>query len=344
MKVVFIRCATESLGIEHLSSALKATGHETALVYEPLLFNSFRLDLGSGEKDSAGRAAVRALALKPDLVAFSVESDYYGWALAVAAIIKKRGSIPVIFGGIHPTLTAKNVMARAEIDFICVGEGERALPALCGALEKGAGIEGIPNIWGHEKGRIVKNRLELIEDLDLLPLPDKHLFYREFTGFISDSYSIVTGRGCLNACTYCHNSSLRRTYESLGTVGRYERRRSAGSVLTELAAAKTRYAIRRISFCDDLFISDKSWLRDFSGRYRAEIGLPFFCNIHPAHADIEAVSLLKEAGCSAVTIGVQTVSEPLRRARLARTETNAVTEEALRRLKSSGIFVYTNFI
>lgn len=344
MKVVFIRCATESLGIEYLSSALKARGHGTALVYEPLLFNSFRVDLGGWEKGSAERAAKKALALNPGLVAFSAESDYYGWALLAAAEIKKRSKVPVVFGGIHPTLMPEEVLARGAADYVCVGEGELALPALCDALERGRGIGGIPNLWGRENGALVKNALETLPDLDALPFPDKDLFAAEYGGFVTDTYSIVTGRGCRNACTYCHNSSMRRAYAGFGAKPPVERRRGPANVIAELALAKTRYAFKRVSFCDDLFISDKDWLREFSRLYAAAVALPFFCNVHPAHVDEEAVSLLREAGCSAVTIGIQTVSDDLKKKRLARGESTETARRALRLLDGSGIFVYTNFI
>lgn len=344
MKVVFIRCATESLGIEHLSAALKERGHSTALVYEPLLFSSFRLDTGGGEAASARRAARKAMSMNPGLVAFSAESDYYGWALEAAAEVKRLGGVPTVFGGIHVTVSPEAALERPEIDFVCVGEGERALPALCAALESGAGIEGIQNIWGRSGGGLLKNPVGLIADLDTLPQPDKDLFYSEYPGFIEDSYSIVTGRGCPNACSYCHNNAVRRRYAALGVAGKYERRRSPASVVAELSAAKTRYGFRRVSFCDDLFISDKAWLADFAGRYRAEVALPFFCNVHPAHVDEATARLLKEAGCSAATIGIQTVSETLRREVLGRTESGEDARRALRLLAGAGVFVYTNFI
>lgn len=65
MKIVFARAATESLGLEYLSASLKARGHRTALVFEPLLFDSFRLRLPFFEPENAVRTARRVLALDP---------------------------------------------------------------------------------------------------------------------------------------------------------------------------------------------------------------------------------------------------------------------------------------
>jgi MoaA/NifB/PqqE/SkfB family radical SAM enzyme len=344
MRIVFARAATESLGLECLSAALKARGHETALVYEPLLFDSFRLRLPFFEPENAARTAGRIAALKPGLVGFSAESDHFRWALAVAREFKRLSPAPVIFGGVHPSTAPEAALARPEADLLCVGDGESAVCGLADRLERGEPLDGLNNIWFKKKGGQVRNPVRLETDLDALPCPDKDLFAREYPGFVRDTYSIVTGRGCPNACTYCHNSSMRRTLSRLGCRDNFLRRRSVKSVLGELAAAKAKYGFRRVSFCDDLFISGPAWLEEFAPAYRREIGLPFFCNIHPADAGERAVELLKSAGCTAVNMGVQTVSETLRRECLGRAESTEASVRALRLLDRAGIFAYTNFI
>ncbi len=344
MRIIFARAATESLGLEYLSAVMKARGHEVSLVYEPLLFDSFRLRLPFFESESASRTARRILALNPGLVGFSVESDHFQWALSVARGIKRLSRVPVIFGGIHPTTAPEAVIALPEVDFICVADGESALPALAERLEEGQRPEGIANIWGKSGGAVFKGPVRLESGLDRLPVPDKELFFREYPGFVRDTYSIVTGRGCPNSCTYCHNNSVRRTLFRLNCPDRFLRRRGAPGVIAELAEAKKKYGFERVSFCDDLFISDKAWLKEFARTYPREIGLPFFCNIHPADADEEAVSLLAAAGCTVVNMGVQTVSAAIRRECLGRTESTADAVRALRLLKEAGIFAYTNFI
>jgi MoaA/NifB/PqqE/SkfB family radical SAM enzyme len=344
MKIVFARPATESLGLEYLSAALKARGHLTALVYEPLLFDSFRLRLPFFEPESAGRTARRVLALQPGLVGFSAESDHFQWALAVAREIKRLSRVPVIFGGIHPSTAPEAVLARPEVDLVCVSDGESALAELADRLEKGLGPEGVHNIWFKKDGAPVKGPVRLETKPDVLAFPDKDLFFGEYPGFVQDTYSIVTGRGCPNACTYCHNSSMRRTLSRLGCNDRFLRRRSVGNVIEELAAGKQKYGFGRVSFCDDLFISDLDWLREVAKVYPEKIGLPFFCNIHPAGANEEAIGLLKTSGCTAVNMGIQTVSETIRRDCLGRTESTEDAVKALRLLDQAGIFAYTNFI
>ncbi|OGR45283.1 MAG: hypothetical protein A2X35_03290 [Elusimicrobia bacterium GWA2_61_42] len=344
MKTLFVRAATESLGLEYLSAALRARGHETSLVYEPLLFDSFRLRLPFFEPESAARTARRVVAQNPGLVGFSAESDHFPWALAVAREIKRLSRVPVIFGGVHPSTAPEAALARPEVDLLCVGDGEKAICALADRLAAGQGPEGIDNIWFKRNGVPVTGPVRLETGLDSLAFPDKDLFFREYPGFVLDTYSIITGRGCPNACTYCHNSSMRRVLSRLGCRDNFLRRRSVANVLEELTAAKKKYGFRRVSFCDDLFISDPAWLEEFAAAYPRRIGLPFFCNIHPADADQRAVALLKAAGATAVNMGVQTVSETLRRECLGRAESTEASVKALRLLEQAGLFVYTNFI
>ncbi|MCX5785617.1 MAG: radical SAM protein [Elusimicrobia bacterium] len=344
MKIVFVRAATESLGLEYLSSALKARGHETALVYEPLLFDSLRLRLPSLEPESAKLAARRALAMNPGLIGFSADSDHFQWSLAAAREIKRLSAVPVIFGGVHASTAPEAVLRRPEVDLLCVADGERAIVELADRLESGQPPEGVDNIWSKKDGAAIKTPVRLENELDLLPFPDKDLFYREYPGFVRDTYSIVTGRGCPNACTYCHNSAMRRVLSRLGCRDRFFRRRNVKNVIAELrSAAKTR-DFRRVSFCDDLFISDLAWLREFAEVYPKEIGLPFFCNIHPADAGERTVALLKAAGATAVNMGVQTISGDIRRECLGRAESIEAAEQALSLLKYADIFAYTNFI
>ncbi|HAM36526.1 MAG TPA: hypothetical protein DEB40_14475 [Elusimicrobia bacterium] len=342
MKIVFVHTGMESLGIGYLSSVLKRKGHRVELVYAPSLFRSFRFDLPFLHVDNAERAAQAALRREPDVVCFSVESDHFSWACRVASRLKdKRADLPIVFGGIHPTCAPEAALA-AAVDYVCVGEGEQALPELVERIAAGRTPEDVDNIVYRRDGRIVRNPLRpLIADLDGVPFPDKSLFFDAFPGFVKGAYSIVTGRGCPHNCAYCHNNALRRIFQGRG---RYFRRRSVANVIAELKSAKARYAFERVSFCDDTFTSDPAWLREFAPAYRQEIALPFYCAVHPSCIDQERVRLLEEAGCGAANLGIQTLNETLRRDGLSRTGSNQEIIDALRAFRGSRIFVFTNFI
>ena len=338
MRVLFIHSSTESLGLEYLSSSLKQRGHTTALLFEPFLFRSFRLDSRALDSSSAPKLAAEALAWKPDLVGFSVESDYFGWACEVTKEIKKLKNVPVIFGGVHASSVPELTLELSGADYVCAGEGEETICELADCLENDTPPDGIANLLGKGFNNPPRN---LEENLDKLPFPDKNLFYDKFPRFASGSYSIITGRGCPNACSYCHNSAMRGLYQG---KGRYLRRRSPENVINELLDAKTLYGSRRVSFVDDLFTENLPWLRVFLREYKAKIGLPFYCDVHPSFIDEERVSLLAEAGCSVVNMGIQTIDPEISSGKLNRRPCVEDAARAIELFRGKGIFLFTNFM
>ena len=119
-------------GIAYMSGLLKTHGIETFLlnVNEQL---GYPLDL-----DRIGRDVER---IAPDLIGFSVLTNQYKYALDIAASLKARFDVPLVFGGIHPTMDPSGTLAEKVVDYICVGEGEEALLETCEkGLPKGCGI------------------------------------------------------------------------------------------------------------------------------------------------------------------------------------------------------------
>ena len=46
----------------------------------------------------------------------------YQWMLGIAGEIRKQlPHVKVIFGGVHPSAVPERVLARPEVDYVCVG-------------------------------------------------------------------------------------------------------------------------------------------------------------------------------------------------------------------------------
>jgi len=345
MNICFVYPECENLGVEYLSACLKKSGHNVRLVFDPRLFENYYFEsAGLGKIFSYTDEVVRGV-LKSgcELVCFSVFSDYYGWACRVAAALKKRNKdLKIIFGGIHPTSVPDQVIKAPFIDYVCVGEGEYALTELADALGSGGDDTRIKNIWAKKGGHVFTNEPRpLIADLDTLPFPDKEIFKNERFYFSCNDYKIVTSRGCPNACAYCYNSHLREVYRG---KGRYLRKRGVGDVIRELEGIVGRCDIDRVTFYDDIFITDLLWLEEFAAEYKEKIKLPYFCNVHASYVNPRTVQLLKESGCLVVTMGIQTSDENLRRNVLGRSETNQDVADAIKLLTEAGIFLYVDMI
>lgn len=343
MKIAFVTSHYENLGIEYLSSALKAAGHATSLYFEPALFHNFFCDsnfLHDRFFSFREELLARLERDRPDIAAFSVISDNYSWSAEMAREIKRRCGAVIVFGGVHPTAVPEHVLKDGACDYIVQGEAEEAMVELAGALAAGRDPSGIANVGGRRDGVVFLNPPRpLVRDLDSLPLPDKDLFYRECPLIIRKSYMAVGSRGCRFACSYCWNSMMRKVYP-----GGCFRRRSPANLIAELELARSRYGIERVTFYDEVFTSDAGWLKEFLALYKERIGLPYFCCVHPSELSEEKVRLLEESGCGAVNIGIQTTSERLCRDVLGRSGDNAGVARALALLRKSRIYVYSNIM
>jgi radical SAM superfamily enzyme YgiQ (UPF0313 family) len=339
MRVTFASLGQEQLSISLLSAVLQREGHETALAYNPALFDDrYFLDLPAlaAIYDRTDQLIDEIVAGRPDLLAFSVLTPVYQWCLHVAQAVKARIDVPVILGGVHPSAVPEICLENDCVDYVCVGEGETALVALCEALEGGAHRPKapIPNLWWRDGDRLVQGPAAAFEaDLDSLPHWDKDLWHPHIR--IADNWLTMTSRGCPYRCTFCFNNFFAKIPGKGG--GRYLRQRSVEHVMEELTEAKARWGIRRVDFEDDIFTTDKAWLRTFLGEYKREIDVPFQCLVHPRYIDDDMARWLKDAGCQHVQMGVQSADEEFKRKQLLRMEKDAHLQRSLACLAAAGL-------
>lgn len=254
-------------------------------------------------------------ARRPALVGLGFGSPYLAWARWTAAAVRDRLGVPLVAGGIHPTLSPTDLYGHA--DYICVGEGEEAIVALARALRDGRPVSGVPGLHVREGlGYRVDARPALLADLDALP-------FRDFTDsgrFFQDGLRVTPGdplrrarwlrvhgsRGCPFACAYCYNASLRKVY---GAQGNRHRVHSVDWVFGEIAHIRRSLTmVRRILFDDDTFVFPQPWLDEFCARWPREIGLPFEILAHPQALTEPQLAQLKQAGLSGLQVGIQAAS------------------------------------
>jgi anaerobic magnesium-protoporphyrin IX monomethyl ester cyclase len=343
MRVVFVGFGAEQLSIELLSAILKREGHDVRLVFDASLFDDrFQMNVPwlarlFGDKD---RVVDEAVALRPDVIAMSVLTNTYRWCVDTAQRIKEQTGAKVIFGGVHPSAVPQVVIEEECVDAVCVGEGDDAFRDYLRALESGKLDRPIPNLWFKAAGGEVVRGVQagFVQDLDSLPFPDKALYQDEFA--IRDLYMTITGRGCPYRCTFCFNNFWAKLPQRSGTKGgRYVRQRSVDHVIAELLEAKRRWNIRFVDFEDDVFTVDKRWIQTFLDRYRREVKVPWMCLTHPKYVDADIVRWMKEAGCTWVQIGIQSVDEHYKHTSMKRYETAGQVADAIDAFMRVGIGV-----
>lgn len=335
MKILFVHFGREHLGIEYLSSVLKKGNHRVYLAHQYGLFSrednvlySPALERLFTRKNFISK---KIKEVEPDLIAFSVYTTTYQWALNLADKIKRDFKLPVLFGGIHATLVPEEIIKHESIDYLIRGEGESAFLELADALDKNASLSNIENLWHRKGGVIFRNQMrEPLQDLDSLPLPDKELF-KECVRY-KDDYMILTSRGCPYNCSYCCESYLNDIYDN-----KFFRRRSVDSVINELSHAKAKYGVKEVMFFDSIFFTDKIWLSRLLERYKKEIGVPFRCTGHVNHFDYQTAKIIKDAGGYCIEFGIQTFNQDIRQNFLNRFEKNYQIKSAFKICDESGL-------
>lgn len=265
-----------------------------------------------------------------DIVVFSTMTGEHHWALRVAAEIKERTNVLAVFGGPHPTYFP-DIINHPAVDIACRGEGEFAMLDLANARDKGEDFSDIPNLLVKQGNKIKENEVRpLISNLDSLPFPDRGIYYKYRLITESPLKTFMAGRGCPFSCSFCFNEKLRLIYSNKGS---YVRLRSPRNLINEIKETEAKYGLSSIYFVDDLFVFNLGWLKEFSPIYKKEIKKPFVCSAHVNTLNEEAISLLKDSGCYAVSFGIETGNEKLRSELFNKRITNDQIEDVGRLLK-----------
>lgn len=346
MKVVFVYPAFGSLAIESLSAMAKSRGHDVSLVFDPRLFEDSFVSIAplAWLFRVRKKVAERVVALKPDVVAFSVVTSDYIWFREISAMVREKlPNVAIIAGNIHATSAPEEVLRHCPVDAIVCGEGDLAIVELLDSLASGGLKPDMANLGYIRDGEVVLNPLRpLIQDLDTIPFADKTL-YADTPINARDIYTIMSSRGCPYMCSFCNNDLMKRLYGLKG----YVRTRSVDNVIEELEHAKKTYNSRYINFYDEVFGVNTKWLADFTEKYNSKIARPYIACTNPNVVNEEYAELLKNSGCCKVDIGVQTINENKRREIYHRRESTDRIRMAITLLQKNGIYVaaenITNF-
>jgi radical SAM superfamily enzyme YgiQ (UPF0313 family) len=320
-------------GLGVLSAVLKMRGHSTAL---------FHFSKSRGDKPLLE-------AFAPDALFVYLSTQQYPLFVELLADWKSQTilrSTPVIVGGPHPTALPLETAEQEGVDAVCVGEGEVAAVEVCRRLERGDTFCGIDNIWYRGKdGALVKNPIGAhTENLDALPFADREIFpfelLKKSRALNILGLEFMVSRGCPYPCRYCLNPLVASRH------GRSKPRlRSPKSAVDEIAQVVRRFGHRGIiGFVDDVLTCDPDWLEELGGRYRAEVGLPFWCNSRVDTLDEKTVKILRRAGCSRIYVGIECGDEKLRRRVLGKRISNEMILDRVALVKKQHIKLVTYFM
>lgn len=257
-------------------------------------------------------------------------------ALKLAKISKSIDpDCTIIFGGAGPTLAPeKYLFSNSCVDYVVCGEGEQSMTELINALYnndivKAKSLSGVNYLDGET---IVSNRTSpFIRNLDSIPFPDPSLSVT-YNYDNKESY-LMTSRGCPYSCAFCSNM-----------WGHRVRYRSAENVVQELNFLVTKHNKSRFWIYDDTFTVNQKRITDICRLIKENnLNIKFVCNIRADCINREILDMLKDAGCTTVTMGVESGSE-----RVLKLLNKGVTTERIKKsaelVHESGINLKVSFM
>ncbi|MBS3076217.1 B12-binding domain-containing radical SAM protein [Candidatus Pacearchaeota archaeon] len=311
MKITLISTSTfpSDQGIRTISAVLKRESHEVKIIFmtlgEDYSRNYYEKELLQLERLCTGS----------DLIGINAFASTSERAKKIIKFLKSKIPIPIIYGGVHPTLFPEKCIEFA--DMVCVGEGEEAIIELVNALEKGKSISEIKNIWSKEKrGKIITNTVRnLLDEIDKLPLPDydledhyilKNQSIRKFKeSDLVGQVLFLTGRGCPYGCDYCSNSCFNELYK--GKRKKILRLHSPKYIIEGILYFKKKFkTLGYFDIRDDTFsMRPLENIKEFCKLYKERVNMRFKCLGDPHTIDDEKIKLLVDTGCTDIIIGIQ---------------------------------------
>jgi anaerobic magnesium-protoporphyrin IX monomethyl ester cyclase len=217
--------------------------------------------------------------------------------------------VPIVWGGVHPTLLPEQTAASELVDVVVRGEGEPVVGPLADRLAAREPLDDVKGVTFKSDGTISSTPDADLIDLDGIPieLPYDLLRLGSYPTLQAGRAHIQTSRGCPSRCGFCYNTGFNK---------RKWRGKSPQRVVYEMAYVLERFPhVRIIDPVDDNFFVDRKRVqaiceevlqRGIKVAWRANCRFDYL-----ARYDEEFVSLLEKAGCMELDFGGESGAERL---------------------------------
>ena len=281
------------LGLAYLGAVAEQAGHQVTVI-----------DC-QAEKLNPETFKARFLQTPSDLVGVTATTLLYKTAMQLITLAKQlQPQAVTVLGGSHGTFWDQNAIEEyPALDVVVRREGEQTFLELIDKLESQSSLKDVLGVTYRDGDKSVRNLdRPFIEDLDSLPFPAHHLFPLEklkHNGKII--FPLVSSRGCVYWCDFC--STVRM-------FGRGYRMRSPGNVVDEMQLIHDKYGVDQVTFYDDAFSVDRDRVVKICQQlHERKLQLKWDCGTRVDMVDRELMKTMRDAGCFAVWLGVESGSE-----------------------------------
>lgn len=293
-------------GILYLAHALEGKGFSTKLFHE------------LGSEENIQELVSLVVQESPLFVGFSTLTGLSLLPTARASkAIKEAQDIPIVWGGLHPTMLPEQTLQNTFVDIVCIGEGEETAVELAEVLKndgpKCDKMTSIPGIGFRSKEKIiVNNSRPFIQNLDLIypawnRLDAKRYYSPERNFYAKQGYqlsaenigAITTSRGCPWRCAFCYNQFTNK---------RIFRAQSAQRIVSDIKQYQKQYGITAVVFEDDYFFANKKRGLEVI----RQLDIPWSSNVRADHMAAWGEEFAREVSqrnCMELRIGAESGSQ-----------------------------------
>jgi radical SAM superfamily enzyme YgiQ (UPF0313 family) len=281
----------------------------------------------------------------PEIIGFSVNNYTFRSAVRWAKLIRNNfPKIKFIFGGVFPTIEPLECLSYHLVDMVCIGEGEYTIVEILDRLERGKKLNGVKGLWFKDQtGNIIKNDLRpFIKNIDTLPFPDWDLWdienYIKKGGLIRNSLKVVSSRGCPHNCKFCTAPVIRKSIP-----GTYYRLHSPEIVIAKIEYFFKKYkqmGLKYISFADPYFGGNLKHFSRLMQLYKESglaSSLPWIAETRPEIVSKEWAKKAGDSGAMVISLGVESLSNKIRRDIMGKNINNSDIYEAIENLENNKI-------
>jgi anaerobic magnesium-protoporphyrin IX monomethyl ester cyclase len=266
-------------------------------------------------------------------------------AIEAAKIIKDFSpSVPIVWGGVHPSLLPEETIRNEFVDIIVIGDGEETFKELVEAIQQGGDKKSVKGIAYKEGDSVVRTPereqfpIDRLEDLayDLVEI-ERYRFPE--TWINGKVLPVITSRGCPYRCAFCYNTQFsQRQWTALSPE-------QTVSMMTNLM---NEYHVKGVFLLDDNFFVNLGRARricELLIKNNVAIGIHNAnCRVDTlANMDDEFLGLMKKAGFHQIYIGVESGSNDI----LRKMKKDITVEQVLlasSKLKRVGIKPFYSFM
>lgn len=118
--------------------------------------------------------------------------------------------VPLVWGGVHPTIFPEKTILHPFVDIIVYGEADHTIVELAKAIAGDKSLDSVHGLYFKNNGKIIKTPASAqIDSLNVLPMPAWH----HFAEYLNPAQypilaTLTTSRGCPFNCTYCYKGGI----------------------------------------------------------------------------------------------------------------------------------------